>query len=84
MHNNYITTIIKHNKYNNYKRRKMSIKYINHKGYEITVRRIPHNGMYELSTMVENMGEEYREHMLSDNIDKSTLDNFIKRIKRNK
>ena len=55
-----------------------------YKGYDITIRKIPHNGMYELATMVYSMGEEYREHMLADTLDDDTLDNFIKHIERNK
>lgn len=60
---------------------------INYKGYDITVRFSDINGMYQLSTMAQSMGEEYRESMLSDvnpMEDKSIADKFITKIEHNK
>lgn len=60
---------------------------IEYKGYDIIVRYSDINGLYQLSTMVESMGEEYRESMTSDENpmeDKSITDKFIKQIEHNK
>lgn len=58
-------------------------KYIDYGGYDITVRD-KDNGTYELSAMVESMGEEYREHMLADTLDDNVLDKFVRQIERSK
>lgn len=60
---------------------------INYNGYDITVRYNNVNGMYQLTTMAQSMGEEYREAMLSDTNpmeDKSIIEKFIARIEHNK
>ncbi len=60
---------------------------IEYKGYDITVRYSDINNMYQLSTMAQSMGEEYRESMLSDTNpmkDESITDKFIKQIEHNK
>lgn len=60
---------------------------INYNGYDITVRYSNINGMYQLTTMAQSMGEEYREVMLSDTNpmeDKSIIEKFIARIEHNK
>ena len=59
-------------------------KEIYHNGYNISIETIPHNGMYKLSTWAYSMGEEYKETMLSDNLDKETLDKFIRQVENNK
>ena len=53
-------------------------------GYDITIRQNKVNGLYELSAMVESMGEEYRERMLATEIDATTLSNFVNKIEHNK
>lgn len=56
-------------------------------GYYITITENTVSGMYELSTMVNYGGEEYREHMLSDTNptdDTTILDKFVKQIEHNK
>lgn len=61
--------------------------HIHYKGYEIAVRYSDINGMYQLSTMVEAMGEEYREAMTSDvnpMEDQTITERFIQRIEHNK
>lgn len=63
------------------------IGHINLRGYDITVRYSDINGMYQLSTMVEAMGEEYREAMTSDvnpMEDQAITERFIQRIEHNK
>lgn len=53
-------------------------------GYDITIRQNKANGLYELSAMVESMGEEYRERMLATEMDATTLSNFVNKIEHNK
>lgn len=53
-------------------------------GYEITVRKSSINGMYELIAWVNSMGEEYREHMLSDTLDDDVFKKFINKIEGGK
>lgn len=54
-------------------------------GYEIVVRRSDINGMYQLSTMADSMGEEYRVAKLYDAFnEEETLDNFINYVESTK
>lgn len=59
-------------------------KSINYYGYDITIHYNKTTGLYELSTMVESMGEEYREHMTADELNTDTLKKFIEQIEAHK
>lgn len=67
----------------------MATTYIDeYKGYDIVIRELKPSGMYELSTMAQSMGEEYREHMTVDNLSQDnlyeTLDKFIEYVEKRK
>lgn len=67
----------------------MATTYIDdYKGYDIVIRELKPQGAYELSTMVQSMGEEYREHMRVEELEQDTLyetlDRFIEYIERRK
>lgn len=60
---------------------------IHYGGYNITITKNNVSGLYELATMVDYGGEEYREHMVSDTNpadDTIILDKFVKQIEHNK
>lgn len=59
-------------------------KTINKGGYEITIRKTPHNGMFELSTMAYSMGDEYRVHKMYDVFDDDVVENFINYVESTK
>ena len=58
-----------------------------YQNYDITIRKSDISGMYQLSTMAESMGQEYRESMISNTNpmkDKNIVEKFIKMVESHK